>query len=172
VGLVIAKIREIREIGWKKILGGTMVGVGVILLFLAVISSEYRMGDYIGGWDEGSISKRAYLNMAALRMIKGNLWLGVGAGNFLVRLPEYQKMNQFFWLQPVHNIFLLMMTEIGILGLLMVGTKLLKLFKGLKLKEGFGVAGIILMTGMVDHYWISLPQNWWLMGIMLGMGIK
>jgi hypothetical protein len=101
------------------------------------------------------------LKLAAINMWKDNLTLGVGAGNFLVRLSEYQ-VNNSNWLQPVHNIFLLIGTEIGCLGILIIGWKL-------RIKK-FGILlFLITITGLMDHYWITLPQNSWLLAVVLAI---
>jgi len=39
----------------------------------------------------------------------------------------------------------------------------------IKKKNNLIVLGIILITGMVDHYWLTLPQNWWLMCVVLSL---
>jgi O-antigen ligase len=44
--------------------------------------------------------KRGQLNLAAVEMIRESPWFGVGLGNFLVKLPEFQRNNQIFWFQP------------------------------------------------------------------------
>lgn len=88
------------------------------LILLKIIDFNYPLGNFLGGWDENGMIKRGQLNLAAVEMIKESPWVGVGLGNYLVRLPEYQKNNHIFWFQPVHNIFLLLVSEIGILGLM------------------------------------------------------
>ena len=148
----------------KRRWGFGVLFMGIFMLVLAGVSSNYVLGDWLGGWDSEGLVKRWNLNAAALEMIKESPLLGVGLGNFLVKLPEYQKNNNFFWLQPVHNIFLLLISEIGILGLW--GLTKLRMKFDLK-NKGYRLAlGVIAVTGMVDHYWLSLPQNSWLLVVM------
>jgi len=110
------------------------------------------------------------LMVASLKMIKDHLLFGVGAGNFLVRLPEYQQNSGVFWLQPVHNIIILMTVEYGLVGFLMMMKFSIFNFQfSIKKKNNLIVLGIILITGMVDHYWLTLPQNWWLMCVVLSL---
>lgn len=123
----------------------------------------------LGGWDKDSFGKRMTLNKAAVEMVKENLWLGVGAGNFLVKLPKYQQNGPYWW-QPVHNIPLLIISEIGILGVMEIGWILMKVTSyelRANIKKNWVVIGVILITGLVDHYWVTLPQNSWLLVVVL-----
>lgn len=121
----------------------------------------------IGGWDKMGLQKRINLNFYALEMIKDKPFFGVGLGNFLVELPKYQK--SFYWLQPVHNIILLIISEIGLFGSFIV----FWLLKKIKLnKSFFWILMVILITGMFDHYWLTLPQNIWLLTIIFGLAIE
>jgi len=31
---------------------------------------------------------------------------------------------------------------------------------------------VIVLTGMFDHYWLTLPQNMGLLGLVLGLSLK
>ena len=161
---VLTGIILIKDINWKKILLAGLVVLGM----LWVLSWNYRMSDFVGGGDDNSLDKRLNLNLSALGMIRENTMLGVGAGNFLVRLPQYQWNRQFYWLQPVHNIVLLIVAEIGVLGVMVWGYKLLMTIKIKEVKKEWLILGIIILTGMVDHYWLTLPQNSWLLVMVLG----
>ncbi len=69
--------------------------------------------------DEGSAASRLPLNGIAFRMIVDNPILGVGANNFTVRLPDYvTTYNVGDYLAAVHNTYLLIWSETGILALL------------------------------------------------------
>ncbi|OGY45242.1 MAG: hypothetical protein A2731_01850 [Candidatus Buchananbacteria bacterium RIFCSPHIGHO2_01_FULL_39_8] len=95
-----------------------------------------------------------YLRMAfteqAFKLIQDNPWGGVGIGNYT--LGVYQKINGSwpgYYYQPVHNIYLLVLAETGILGaiifysiiFLLIWSRLLKFFYkkvvGIPTKSGF-----------------------------------
>ena len=154
-------ITLIKGVNIKKILlvGFLVMGLGWI------ISWNYRVSDFVGGWDINGLEKRLNLNIAAMGMIRENIMLGVGVGNFLVKLPQYQWQRQFFWLQPAHNIFLLALAEIGVLGIMMWGYKFLNCKLNFLIKENRWILIVIILTGMVDHYWLTLPQNSWLLAV-------
>ncbi|MGI5841123.1 MAG: O-antigen ligase family protein [Patescibacteria group bacterium] len=147
------------------------VSVGVIsmiLVFLAIVvfNENYHQSRWFGGWDRNSLDKRMGLNAAAFRMLKDRPITGVGLGNFIVRLPEYQTR---IYLQPVHNIGLWWLSQTGLIGGILGMCGLGKLLK-IKLKrEWLVILGVIGLSGMVDHYWFTLPQNYWLLGLVLGL---
>ena len=101
------------------------------------------------------IVHRLELIKSALIMIKENFWYGVGLNNFIPNLVKVSNTYLNSWeLQPVHNIFLLLFSETGIIGFLMF---LLIIIKNLTILNYPLIA--ILITGMSDHYWLTLQQN-------------
>lgn len=142
-----------------------LIGFSFVLILLMIVAG-IKM---ISGFDKNSFNKRWDLILVSGQMIKERTWTGYGLGNFLVELPNFSK-NEYFWLQPVHNVLLLILTESGLLGL---GILIFGLFNYLKSKKiskiNVLILMIILITGMWDHYWITLPQNWWLMAVVLGV---
>lgn len=152
----------------KEIIGKILVAVGVIGMILGVINNDYQLSKFLGGWDSNGWEKRESLAVAAVRMIKESPLFGMGAGNFVVRLPEYQN-SKFYWQQPVHNIFLLIWAEIGLLGVILLGINGRWLVVKVWQKKYWWWLVIIGVTGMVDHYWLTLPQNNWLLAVILGI---
>jgi hypothetical protein len=91
--------------------------------------------------------------------------VGAGLNNWFNRQNKAE-VRGGMWRQPVHNIGLLWTTEAGIIGL---GLALRALWGQAGRKKGWrwlAVAGVILTTGMADHYWLTLAQNRWLWGII------
>lgn len=152
----------------SKIFGYIIFGLGWLLVIFSLISVNYRLEDFVGGWDRESLDKRMSLNTVAVKMWWDNRMEGVGAGNFLVRLPEYQTGERLY-LQPVHNIFLLVLAEMGVLGLLLVLWIFKDFWKWTVCKSKWIIFFLIMATGMMDHYWITLPQNSWLMALVLAI---
>lgn len=113
---------------------------------------------------------RKGLAQSAGQMFSASPLLGVGLNNFVVRLPEFSGTPQVsWWLQPVHNIFLLVLAETGIVGIAFFLWFLYLLLKKARKKE-LGVALIaVLVTGSLDHYWLTLQQNLFLFSILTGL---
>jgi O-antigen ligase len=134
-----------------------------------------------------SVVRRIELNKTALRMIKAHPFLGVGLGNFIVRIFEFSRNKEtIYWLQPVHNIFLLVAAESGLLGLGLFLWLLLVTYKRLLSQFSifapspklwsvgdnfqFSIAlSTILFLGLFDHYWLTLQQTQLLFSLVLGL---
>ncbi|MEL7666370.1 MAG: O-antigen ligase family protein [Candidatus Shapirobacteria bacterium] len=147
----------------KGVVEKVLIGIGLVTMVLRIVGNEYELKSFLGGWDKDSWSKRVSLVVSAKNMFIDSPFLGIGNGNFVSVLPKYQEKN-IFWLQPVHNIFLLILSEIGIFGVVL----LCKMFGRIR-KKNWQILGIIIVTGMLDHYWVTLPQNFWLAAIILGL---
>jgi len=153
---------------FREMLGRGLLFLGIICLTLGVISINYKISDFVGGWDVNSWNKREMLGLSAIKMVEKNPLFGVGAGNFIVNLPKF-RVGNFYWMQPVHNIFLLIWSEIGVLGIIILILSFQSsIFRILK-KKNWWFLIIVGVTGMFDHYWLNLPQNTWLLAIILGL---
>jgi O-antigen ligase len=123
---------------------------------------------------------RRQLNDSAIAMWLHSPIFGVGLGNYLVNLPEYLVKHEVYYLQPVHSIYLLLLTEVGI-----VGVGLLVLIILYLLNSEFGIVNsekkhtsiysvnqkrtslfpipyslfALLILGLFDHYPLSLQQG-------------
>lgn len=147
----------------KNIFGKILIGMVVVAMILGIVKNEYELKNFLGGWDKEGWTKRVSLAVSAKKMFMDSPLFGVGKGNFVAVLPKYQG-NDIFWLQPVHNIFLLVFSEIGIFGVIL----LYKLLGKIR-KKDWQILGIIILSGIVDHYWVTLAQNSWLIAIILGL---
>jgi hypothetical protein len=152
----------------RQLIGKICLFLGIISMVLGVISINYRISDFVGGWDVLSFQKREKLAISAMEMIRETPLFGVGAGNFMVNLPKFQTTG-FYWMQPVHNILLLIWSEIGALGLIIFSILSVSRLKTFKWKKQLWFLIIVGVTGMFDHYWVTLPQNAWLLAIILGV---
>jgi O-antigen ligase len=123
------------------------------------------------------ISRRLLLSKAAGIMIAGNPLIGVGTGNFILRLTDISGLPKVsWWFQPVHNIFLLTLSETGFMGLgALLFLVVLVMKKVLLQKEKIFLSIpflIIILTGFADHYWLTLQQTQLLLGILGGLIFK
>jgi len=159
VGLLTMIFKLKSKIGLKMVLVGLMLMVGGLLF-------ENKIG-WLGGWSSQSFILRLNLNKSALKIISQSPIFGVGLGNFLVKLPDY--LFNFWIIQPVHNIFLLVLAEMGI-----VGFSWLWIFLNKKIEwKKFGwIWVVVILTGMFDHYWLSLPQNLAIVGVVMGLSLR
>lgn len=126
--------------------------------------------------DPSSLSKRIFLAKQAIEISKDSMMTGTGvATNILAksRLSNALPGSQTDTLQPVHNIFLLWFSETGVLGVAFLitifwNTRLL--FRNAIYLPWGALFGVVI-TGMFDHYWMTLAQNVALLGLILAISI-
>jgi hypothetical protein len=120
--------------------------------------------------DPLSLIKRGQLLKNSISIISNYPITGVGVGNYLVAQSQLIGKNIIFPPQPVHNIFLLLISEVG---LLLGGAIIFYLFKYFYKFQRFNVliycAIVIIICGFFDHYWITLQQNMLLLGLVFGI---
>ncbi len=150
----------------------TLIALAIsILILLSPAGSRFTK---ITQADE-AITQRAVLIESSFKMIGKNPLLGMGLGNFLPTLATIQKpLSASTYLQPVHNIFLLVATETGLIGLSVFLWFLWKTFKAAngkwQMASGISVCFFaILITGFFDHYWLTLQQGQLLLVFIMGL---
>lgn len=120
--------------------------------------------------DPLSLEKRYLLVQNSLTLISQHLLFGVGLGNYLLAQIRLPSSSVTFPYQPVHNIFLLIATETGLIPVLFLGYFGLKKFLSARKDVVFVACCIVLLlTGLLDHYWLTLQQNWLLGGVIFGV---
>jgi len=99
-----------------------------------------------------------------------NLFLGSGMGNFILSSKPYTK--DIGLMQPVHNIYLLIFSEAGLVGLVFgVSFLTLILINSKNFAYTFCLC-IILLIGFVDHYFITLQQGQILLTVIVVGSLK
>ncbi len=99
----------------------------------------------------------------------------------LKTIKIYQKTFSPILLQPVHNIYLLILSQIGIFGLIIFLIFIIKSIKNLLKKitdtkketKDFYVAvltllGSLLFVGMFDHFFLTIQQGQLMLVLILG----
>lgn len=127
-----------------------------------------------------SIGRRFSLAVISLSMLKSNILTGVGLGNFIPSIFSfYQKLygvitpETIYWLQPVHNIVLLLAAEAGLVGLLVIYFYLHKALGKNYLDSPLSFSFVaIILTGLNDHYWFTLQQSQLLGVVIVGLLFK
>jgi hypothetical protein len=150
----------------------------IVLLFLLVslmlpaiskglLGSGITFGDTIG--------QRLELALVSGKIISGNFLIGTGLNTFIIDEAKTVVVNSPLWLlQPVHNIYLLVMSEIGIAGIIFLYFLLVKILKEtLTRRAGIFLAIIFILTsGLFDHYWFTLQQNMLLAAFIIGNSFR
>ena len=106
----------------------------------------------------------------SLAIIKKNIF-GVGIGNYILELNKINNSQPSYYYQPAHNILLLIISEIGILGLLFFVGILIYIFtKGGLYNYSFLLAILIIL--LVDHWLWSLHFGVLFSWLILGLVYK
>lgn len=118
-----------------------------------------------------TIQERMQLIKSSVFMFQTSPLSGVGLNNFIVHLPNYWLATQSRLLQPVHNLFFLTAAETGLVGLFVfLWFLLLAAKRTLVINQYYLLLSllVILLTGLFDHYWLTLQQNILLGAIVFG----
>ena len=110
---------------------------------------------------EESFVQREYLINQSLNMFNKNPVFGVGVNNYYNNLEKSKEKTLF--IQPVHNIFLLVLSETGLIGITyfpFIFYKALKsAFVNNKKINSFVLTTLLIILGMFDHYFLTLQQG-------------
>ncbi len=119
--------------------------------------------------DSASVNKRLELLQSSLIIISRYPFTGVGLGNYLVIANKINPASLFPF-QPVHNIGLLFLAEVGLVLGGFIAYKLWQYFRSKPARVSLILCLLsVVVTGMFDHYWWSLQQNWLLLGVVFGL---
>lgn len=107
----------------------------IILIFLILINLSYLSWNNFYPMLYNSIQQRViYLNVSR-GTILSNPVLGVGIGQFVLNMQIYFNNLELWQFQPVHNVFLLILSELGIVGLGLCIYWLYRMFHPVKLSN-------------------------------------
>jgi O-antigen ligase len=117
-----------------------------------------------------SVSERSELNEEAMKMISNDPLFGVGIYGFTKEVADSELFGQggIRLIQPVHNVVLLAISEVGLSGVIFLAAFAVILFRRITLSGYTVAAGMFLVISMMtDHYLWTLPQGLAIWGIVL-----
>ncbi|MFA6436950.1 MAG: O-antigen ligase family protein [Candidatus Paceibacterota bacterium] len=146
--------------------------VAFVIIFAPLMIQRFNIQK-----EEQAVSLRVFYNNAAFNIIKKSPLTGVGLGNFIIKLKESYPGLSSWQYQPVHNIYLLVFSEIGIFGIVAFLSVLFLIFKnclkskiyGLDLVVFSGLGVVFLAIGLVDHFFFTINQGILLFWLILGI---
>ncbi|MBP6859573.1 MAG: O-antigen ligase family protein [Candidatus Magasanikbacteria bacterium] len=139
-----------------------------VLIFYPVFSARFNVHNRL---ESTSVAERKDQYEGSISFIKANPIIGVGPGAYTVALHEKFPHRASWQYQPIHNIYLLAIVEMGLLGFLCI---LLFVFTILKIAVKnnllyLPVLVVLCMAGLFDHWLASLFTGivfWW---VLLGI---
>ena len=123
--------------------------------------------------EEFSLVGRAWLTEQAFTVIKEHPLLGVGSGSFIIQLAE--RAGEFNFVEPVHNIPLLITSELGVFGLILILMLMFSIGKNFLTTKNPNaiIIGALLMglgaISLFDHYLWTLAPGRLMLGFVLGL---
>lgn len=147
----------------------------VRLPLIFILCAAVLIGFFAAPIQDESFIVRQKLNFAAIEIWQRSPYVGAGLNNFLFGLSPTLQSHQVYILQPVHNIYLLVLSQMGIIGfgfILIYATIFLKSVRGLRFTVSPLYVSVVslLLLGVVDHYLFTLQQGQLLFSMMTGMG--
>ena len=117
--------------------------------------------------DPHTLSKRITLVKQSVVVFIEHPATGAGLGAYVAASASQPTRSIDILNQPVHSIYFLWLSEAGILGLVILALLIPALKKYVKLMPY--VLAVVLVTGTGDHYWMTLPQNMFLIGALASL---
>ncbi len=143
----------------------------IFLIYLLVISILFLLPFYGVSSSNPSIYRRANLLDTAYIVSGENLMLGVGTGAFTSVVDRFQTTSDIRFTQPVHNVFVLILTESGLLPFMLIVFLILyssKLLIISKVKPFFLILMLTTLLMSSDHYFWTAQQPLLLLFLLLG----
>lgn len=148
-----------KHVSCKFCAAGRIIGLSVLSLMF-----------FFAEGDPDSLQKRMYLIQNAWHTIISHPLFGTGLGSYLVAQVAFPIPYSYLFFQPVHNIFLLLLAEVGSILFSVIAYILFNFLKlVVKSQVGLALIFVIIFTGLFDHYWLTLQQNILLIPVVFGL---
>jgi len=149
-----------------------------IILLFPELSFRFRVSP-----QEQAVSLRIFYIQIASVMIFSFPILGIGLSQFPVKLSSFADIRNSWMIQPVHNIYLLMASEVGLLGLgfflffviCLIRNSLFKLKTNSQSVFNFSYIICVLcllIIGLFDHFLITIQSGQLIFWLILGLSAK
>lgn len=145
--------------------GRSLLIIGSLIL-LPLLYTRYSS---LLNFDNLALLRREQLSLTAFSLWMSHPVFGVGLNNFIPEAANSLLSGPSRFLQPTHNIFLLTLSETGIVGL--VGLISLIGYPIYKSKFLIVWASLIFL-GLFDHYFLTLPQGYRLLFLIWGLSFS
>ncbi len=156
----------------------TLLKFTLIFLVVAVIFSGVfwePVSGRIGGdgrLEIKSTSERLSYAAEAWQIVKVHPIFGIGLGNYTLAVHNEINPNLQSWdYQPVHNIYLLILVEMGIIGFILWLTLVFCITKKLSVTR-YSLLIILLIIGLFDHYFWTFYFGVILFWLVFGLAQK
>lgn len=170
-GMILCLLLFIYTSNYSLNLISRRLAVSILAVALMITFTFYHSAEMI---DFYSITRRYMLIQASFQLISENVFTGVGLNNFIPAINRSSFItDSAIYLQPVHNIYLLWITETGLIGFLSLSWILFVAFSRIsRISERLSLVipvVFLMWTGIFDHYPLTLQQG--LLSLTIGVAI-
>jgi hypothetical protein len=139
----------------------------IILIYLCMVFVVNILVPLFVNFQQPSLYRRGSLLVSSLRVARKFPLFGVGPGNLVAFVDDFR------FIQPVHNIFLLILSECGIFSFVLFAL-IFALAIRRTLTQGYFFLFLvsllqIIFEGSLDHYFWTIQQTLLLMWVLLGL---
>ncbi len=140
--------------------------LGYLVLVTSLIIGFWPSFEFLA--PQTSFARRSQLANMAIQMAKDSPIIGQGLNNFTVVMDQYGIIAATTrFLQPVHNIYLLLLAEAGIFGLFGLGYLVSLAFRSKRPAVLKLSLFSLLFLGLFDHYPITIQQGMLLLFLLV-----
>lgn len=171
--LFLSRKKELRQ---KAIFILLLLAVGYLFLvayYWPLYANRFSVDSLV---NNQAASLRVYYNQVAVDLVYSSPLLGIGQGNFVNNFSQYYSSLETWVFQPVHNIYLLVASETGLVGLSFFSFFIFLVFRGALKNRRLAMENcflyifcFIILTGLADHFWWDLQQGQILFWLILGL---
>jgi hypothetical protein len=165
VGLIVWQLKSKNGRSAKKCFH-IFVPIFALLLFIGwpLISSRSNLSSAI---ESRSIIERLEQYQDFSQVVAGQWFFGQGIGNYTLASREAFPDREWWQYQPIHNVLLLIVGEIGLIGLACA-----LLFVVSLAQTGFSFGAVIIVVALFDHYPWSLWSGSALVALVAGLSAR
>lgn len=148
---------------WILVIASVVILAVFASLYWPLVQSRLHIADH-----DLALTERMAYNRLAGAVVANHPWLGVGLGQFVWKMLGGAAVYPAYFYQPVHNIYLLIASELGLLGALSFALFIFYSSRGYILATSlravwqlsFFVLFIsILIMGLFDHFLWTIQQG-------------
>jgi O-antigen ligase len=172
LGFIVALTVVKKNLKGQKSLAEIILVMGITIFILFNLFSNLVIVRLTaqGRLENKSQNERLVSYQESWQIIKNNLFFGSGIGNYIAALMQEIKRDEpSYFYQPVPNIFLLLLSEIGVVGLIFFISFLIAIFVQKNSNKSILITLIILT--LFDHWLWSLHFGilffWLLAGLII-----
>ncbi|MCK5212189.1 O-antigen ligase family protein [Candidatus Parcubacteria bacterium] len=175
LSVFIISVWQKKYLAQKRILQLVLMGSFLCFMFVSLygglVSTRLSMNSRL---EKKSVFERVASIEQGKKVALNNLFFGAGISNFSRALTKVEPGERSWYYQPVHNTFLLVLSEIGIFGLIGFISLVFYLKIGKKYRQTnnvykFGIYVSLMALLFFDHFWWSLHFGVLLFWFILGL---